>query len=138
MKIFFIGLFIVFFSFYYVSSVYAHSGCCSHHDGVRSDGCGCNDGTPLSETCAPYYSCNAPQQKTNSVNTYTLPAYVLPTNTPIPIPTNTPIPTVTPTPTIKPSPTPIKKVVKTIKKSIRKPTPTPTFHKSWWQKLFGL
>lgn len=37
--------------------VEARSGCCSHHGGVRSDGCGCNDGSSLSATCAPYYSC---------------------------------------------------------------------------------
>ena len=29
------------------SSAYARSGCCSHHGGVSSDGCGCNDGTSL-------------------------------------------------------------------------------------------
>jgi hypothetical protein len=40
--------------------VSARSGCCSHHGGVQSSGCGCNDGTPLSATCAPYYSCIAP------------------------------------------------------------------------------
>jgi hypothetical protein len=39
--------------------VEARSGCCSHHGGVQSSGCGCNDGTPLSATCAPYYSCEA-------------------------------------------------------------------------------
>lgn len=38
----------------------ARSGCCSWHGGVRGDGCGCNDGTPLSSTCAPYYSCSQP------------------------------------------------------------------------------
>lgn len=31
----------------------ARSGCCSHHGGVC--GCGCCDGTSLSEKCAPYY-----------------------------------------------------------------------------------
>ncbi len=39
------------------TSIYARQGCCSHHGGVSSDGCGCNDGTPLSDTCAPYYVC---------------------------------------------------------------------------------
>lgn len=38
---------------------FARSGCCSYHDGVRSDGCGCNDGTSLSATCAPYYECTS-------------------------------------------------------------------------------
>jgi len=38
-------------------TVLARSGCCSHHGGVRFDGCGCNDGTPLSAKCAPYYVC---------------------------------------------------------------------------------
>src|SRR4051794_39120777 len=28
-------------------------GCCSYHGGVC--GCGCCDGTPLSDICAPYY-----------------------------------------------------------------------------------
>jgi hypothetical protein len=36
-----------------VASASAHSGCCSHHDGVC--GCACCDGTPLSATCLPYY-----------------------------------------------------------------------------------
>lgn len=52
------------FSFLLTTAVYARSGCCSYHEGVRADGCGCNDGTPLSSTCAPYYSCYAPQQNT--------------------------------------------------------------------------
>jgi len=42
----------------FVSIGEARSGCCSHHGGVQSNGCGCNDGTPLSATCAPYYSCS--------------------------------------------------------------------------------
>lgn len=32
---------------------YAQQGCCSHHGGVC--GCGCCDGTPFSQTCAPYF-----------------------------------------------------------------------------------
>ncbi|MFA5792187.1 MAG: hypothetical protein WC884_04110 [Candidatus Paceibacterota bacterium] len=47
--------------------VNAKSGCCSYHGGVKSNGCGCNDGTSLSATCAPYYpSCNS---KNNSNTT---------------------------------------------------------------------
>jgi hypothetical protein len=39
---------------FFVSAVlHARSGCCSHHGGVC--GCACCDGTPLSETCLPYY-----------------------------------------------------------------------------------
>jgi len=39
---------------------FARSGCCSYHDGVC--GCSCCDGTPLSDTCAPYYpSCSKPK-----------------------------------------------------------------------------
>lgn len=35
----------------------ARQGCCSHHGGVGN--CRCNDGTPLSATCKPYYpECN--------------------------------------------------------------------------------
>lgn len=74
----------------------ARSGCCSHHSGVRADGCGCNDGTPLSSTCAPYYSCSysAPVNTPTPIPTAT----PYPTNTPTPMPTDTPIPTITPTP----------------------------------------
>ncbi len=42
-----------------VNDAEARSGCCSYHGGVQSSGCGCNDGTPLSATCAPYYSCTS-------------------------------------------------------------------------------
>ena len=43
------------------STAYARSGCCSHHGGVGA--CGCNDGTPFSATCAPYYpSCTEPKR----------------------------------------------------------------------------
>lgn len=50
-------LFILIF-FIFATPVYARSGCCSHHGGVAVDGCSCNDGTPLSDTCAPYYNCS--------------------------------------------------------------------------------
>ncbi len=110
------------------SSALAHSGCCSHHDGVRTDGCGCNDGTPLSDTCAPYYTCTSNQQSAPAVNdTYVPPVYVPPTDIPTLIPTQIPtptfIPTSTPTPTLaptviptltrKPTQVPVKKVLAT-------------------------
>ncbi len=46
---------IVFMSYFLIFSKtsFARSGCCSYHGGVC--GCGCCDGTPLSDTCAPYY-----------------------------------------------------------------------------------
>lgn len=86
-----------------VSSVSARSGCCSHHGGVC--GCGCCDGSSLSDTCAPYYSqCSQP-------------VYVVPTPTPVPV-VYTPTPTVfysakltpkvTLTPTLSPSSIPNK------------------------------
>lgn len=83
----------------FVSNVDARSGCCSSHGGVRGDGCGCNDGSPLSATCAPYYTCTA-----------SAPVQQFPTNTPIPLPTWTPIPTNTPRPlpTATFTPTPSK------------------------------
>lgn len=81
-----------------ITPALARSGCCSRHDGVRADGCGCNDGTPLSSTCAPYYSCyRAPVQQ------YNTPTPIPPT--PTPFPTNTPTPTITPTLTVTPTPT---------------------------------
>lgn len=130
--------FIVFalITFLFTSSAFAHSGCCSYHDGVMSNGCGCNDGTPLSDTCAPYYTCNAPQQNTEpATNTYTPPVYVPPTATPTLTPTNTPTPTLTPTPT----PKPVKKTIKkAVKKKVYKPKPTPTPQRNWWQRLFGI
>lgn len=81
------------------TAVLARSGCCSYHGGVRVDGCGCNDGTPLSSTCAPYYSCSSSRD--------TQPVYVAPTSTPYipPKPTSTPYPTNTPRPTSTPTPT---------------------------------
>lgn len=68
-----------------ITSVFARSGCCSHHGGVC--GCGCCDGSPLSSTCAPYY----PECSGNS--NYVAPVYEYnhPTNTPVP-PTSTPTP----------------------------------------------
>jgi hypothetical protein len=139
----FIKVFLVAIIFFAsITSVFARSGCCSSHQGVRADGCGCNDGTSLSSTCAPYYTCSAPQQNTapasnnstDTINTYAAP-YIPPTDTPTLIPTNTPTPALTPTPTQKP----IRKVV--VKKHItpkpNKPKPILAPQKSWWQRLFG-
>lgn len=113
---------------------FAHSGCCSHHGGVS--GCGCADGTPLSNTCAPYYpECynGGQQQSTEQTQTYVSPT-AYPTDTPYP----TLIPTIKPKPTVKPI---VKK--KAVKHIIKKPamkklsTPTPTPKKNFFQKLFG-
>lgn len=134
MKIVIVFLFTLVLSMIFVTHVDARSGCCSHHGGVC--GCGCCDGTSLSQTCAPYYP-----ECTGSSTTNTAPVYVVPTYTPIP--TDTPEPTFTPTPTqkllVKHAPavkvTPIKKPKKKIVKII-KPTPTP--EKNFWQMLFGI
>jgi hypothetical protein len=109
----------------------ARSGCCSHHGGVMSNGCGCNDGTPLSSTCAPYYTCTA-----GNVEEEQAPAYVPPpTSTPKPyikptaIPTRIPtkaivkIPTKTPTPTLAPTSVPAATPT-----SNMIPTPTKQIH----------
>src|SRR5260221_1659822 len=60
MKLFFkfiLPALVIFFLF--ANSVSARSGCCSHHGGVC--GCGCCDGSALSNTCAPYYpECGEP------------------------------------------------------------------------------
>ncbi len=84
------------FLFVGLQPVVARSGCCSHHGGVSSDGCGCNDGTPLSETCAPYYVCTA---NTNS-QAPALQSTEIPTLAPTKVapPTSTPSPTASPTP----------------------------------------
>lgn len=104
----------------------ARSGCCSYHQGVRADGCGCNDGTPLSSTCAPYYTCNASHPTTES-------NYVQPNVIPISTPTPTVTPSATPTPTITPKPT-----KKPIKKQIKRIIKHKSVSKSWWQRLLGL
>lgn len=98
--------FLVFGLFLLLSTnVSARSGCCSHHDGVRADGCGCNDGTPLSSTCAPYYSCAA----------VALPTQIPPTETPTPKPTRVVRPTATPKPKVKKAKKAKTKVTKQIK-----------------------
>jgi len=115
------GVIAVFALLLIASPVMARSGCCSHHAGVRADGCGCNDGTPLSSTCAPYYVCTANEEKTAPPVMPvrgTTPYPIVPTNTPTPTPTSTPTPTVaptstpTPTPTVVPTPFEISKQVK--------------------------
>ncbi|HSW97341.1 MAG TPA: hypothetical protein VLF89_05955 [Candidatus Saccharimonadales bacterium] len=137
--------FLVTLAVMFTTSVDARSGCCSHHGGVC--GCGCCDGTSLSQTCAPYY----PECSSGSSTVNTAPVYLASTSTPIPTytprPTYTPIPTNTPTlkptrrPTIKITSkmevTPTKKLVKKVLK-IQKPTLTPIPQKNFWQRLFGL
>lgn len=46
-------LFVLSVAFLITNTTDARQGCCSWHGGVC--GCGCCDGTPLSDTCAPYY-----------------------------------------------------------------------------------
>lgn len=76
--------------------VNARSGCCSHHGGVC--GCGCCDGTSLSNTCAPYYpECSRP--------IYTAPVA---TKKPVVI-----VPIVTKAPSKKPTPIPEVKSITT-------------------------
>lgn len=123
MKKVFLFLFLGFMVLTLAGTADARSGCCSHHLGVRADGCGCNDGTPLSDTCAPYYICTATQDNTSSSTTSNTnayqPVYVVPTATPVP-PTYTPIPLPTVTPTPKPTSTPVPT------NNVVKPTTVPT------------
>lgn len=130
---FYILLLLIIF-FVLASSTDARSGCCSHHGGVRGDGCGCNDGTQLSNTCAPYYNCTS-----NSSVQEEIPMYIAPTEVvKIPTPTFIRISTKIPTkkPTIKPSRIPTRNVVKKVVNKKSKPTPTP--QRSVLQLLFGL
>jgi hypothetical protein len=120
-----------------VTPSYARSGCCSHHGGVS--GCGCADGTPLSATCLPYYpECSGgggTQQDSTQVpqmQTYSTPAVVTDTATPILQATNTPIPTITPIPTMTPQPT------KTPTPTVIIATPTPPSQTNFFSWLFGL
>jgi len=91
------------FLFLYTPLAFGRSGCCSWHGGVC--GCGCCDGSPLSQTCAPYYpECN------NSQNNYGYPVNQNSSGVVIPAaPYNPPIATPTPWvfnfPTITPYPT---------------------------------
>ena len=101
------GIIAVFALLLLAQPVLARSGCCSHHGGVMSNGCGCNDGTPLSSTCAPYYVCTqdeAPVQEIVYPTSTPYPTKV-PTKQPTPTPTNTPTPTIEPTATPTPIPT---------------------------------
>lgn len=81
MKIIKISILFFFLSLFLfgANNALARSGCCSYHSGVRADGCGCNDGTPLSSTCAPYYSCSGG----GSYNTYSAPVYNPPPSCPL-------------------------------------------------------
>lgn len=106
--------------FFAVPVAQARQGCCSYHSGVRADGCSCNDGTPLSATCQPYYVCS----RDDAGAAARLPAAVTvpPTVAPIHLPTR--VPTKLPTkaavsvltrvpsrlPTRKPTPGPTKSV----------------------------
>lgn len=113
------------------SSVFARSGCCSHHGGVC--GCGCCDGTGLSAICAPHYpECSGGAvQEVNTV-------YIPPSNTPRPLPTWTPRPTLTPTrkPTLTVTPLPTKKpVLKKVKKK-KNITPSPTQSSNFMKWFF--
>lgn len=102
-RILLLAALIMSFSFVLPKTTLARSGCCSHHGGVC--GCGCCDGTGLSDTCAPYYpQCSRP-------------VYVAPVPTKAPI-VYTPKPS-TPKPTILPTQTPT--LIPTIK-----PTASPT------------
>ncbi len=81
--------------------VSARSGCCSHHDGVC--GCGCCDGSPLSNTCTPYYlECSGGGAAKQVVRKPT--ATAKPTSQP----TSRSIPSATPKPTSKPIAHPTK------------------------------
>lgn len=104
----------------------ARSGCCSWHGGVRADGCGCNDGTPLSSTCAPYYTCTY----SVPVYQYNSPTPIPPTYTPIPtnepLPTNTPIPTLTTKPTNEPTVTDSPTIIPTSTLPVQNDSTTPT------------
>ncbi len=115
----------------------ARSGCCSHHGGVC--GCGCCDGSSLSDTCAPYYpECNGgsaqepatiaepePAAATKQAYSPVSPPSVafMPSSTlkPTPSPTPEPSPSLSPSPppfpTIKPTPTP-KDTTETAKEGI--------------------
>lgn len=149
------GLIAVFALLFFATPVMARSGCCSWHDGVRADGCGCNDGTPLSSTCAPYYVCTANEPAISSNTSNSSPALTpyptqypisIPPKTPTPkptlIPTKTPSPTITPTPTLSPTetltPTPIPSVLEP-KKEIKSETNRNNSlkNKTFWDYFFA-
>lgn len=131
--------------FFIAQPALARSGCCSHHGGVMSNGCGCNDGTPLSDTCAPYYACTAGSTETAPIQT-TLPTstpYIRPTAIPTRVPTRIPtkIPTKTPTPTLTLTPTPTLTVTPTPERKVAAPTTQTPKHSGFWGfflSLFGM
>ena len=99
-----------------VNLVSARSGCCSHHGGVC--GCGCCDGSALSNTCAPYYpECSGPVY----VSTPTIKPIVY-TPAPTEVPTVEPI--IMPTPILTPQVAGISTHIPTPTASIS-PTSTP-------------
>lgn len=131
--------------FIFAQPAFARSGCCSHHDGVMSNGCGCNDGTTLSDTCAPYYFCAAGKTEVAPIQTPlpTSTPYISPTTIPTRIPfrvitkvpteTSTPTLTLTPIATFTATPTPEKKTA-----SLTTPIPN---HSGFWEfflSLFGM
>lgn len=103
------------FQYKFMGNIEARSGCCSYHSGVC--GCSCCDGTPLSDTCAPYYpNCNnsQPVEEPAEIVRPTIvptrvPPVIMPTKRPMPtlIPTKRPLSTVEPTnvPTLAPTET---------------------------------
>lgn len=131
MKKVFIIFTLVFIFILTASRAEARQGCCSYHGGVRYDGCGCNDGTPLSSTCAPYYSCSSAPQQTEPQQV--IQRISTPTDTPFP----TARPTFTPTPTVTKAPTPTHKQIKKQLKNKTKIIPAPVSGRHWWDWIFG-
>jgi hypothetical protein len=143
-------LFLFIFTTLFSSTVFARSGCCSHHGGVS--GCGCADGTPLSSTCLPYYpECSggggsqqgAVQLPTKNIIVTPEPTVKLKRH----IPTSTPIPTATLTPTITPpitqSPKPTttqkpKKKVGNSHATVQTPLPQKNLFMQIFSFLFGI
>ena len=152
MKRILLVLYFVLSLFLFAVPAEARSGCCSHHDGVMSNGCGCNDGTPLSNTCAPYYTCS---ENTAPVAT-AQPVYIPPTKVPYVAPTSLPtrVPTafvprkvtIVPTiihpllPTKKPvlTKSPIKIATKSAVKKIIHSTPKPNNFMHWFLSIFRM
>ncbi len=118
---------------------FAHLGCCSYHGGVRSDGCGCNDGTPLSSTCSPYYTCAQTQPTITTTTNINTNSYSTPAPTSTPTSTNQISPkqsllgksTSTPTLSFRPT-SPIQQSLK------HTPTPLPKTSFNFFSWLFSL
>lgn len=123
-------------------SVYARSGCCSHHGGVC--GCGCCDGTGLSSTCAPYYpGCSGGNSRETPIYVpEVIPTRVPPTSIPTRIPTQRPLPTriptatTIPTSTISPTPKPNITDMETPEPSSAPTVNTP--HRSFFTWFFSM